>query len=95
MKAILAGTLALVLGLPLLSSQAIAAPAQTTSRHGLIDINTASESDLESLRGIGPVMAKKIIQGRPYKSKDELARRNIIPKSAYAPIKDELIAHRI
>jgi competence protein ComEA len=45
------------------------------------------------LHGIGPVMAKKIIQGRPYRSKDELVRRKIIPVSAYSPIKDHVIAH--
>jgi hypothetical protein len=71
---------------------AAAAPAQSATRK-IIDINSASETDLEHLQGIGPVMAKKIIQGRPYKSKDELVRRHILPVSAYGPIKDHVVAH--
>jgi len=49
---------------------------------------------LQQLPGIGPVMAVKIVKGRPYKSKDELVRRKVIPPSAYGPIKDKVIAHR-
>jgi|KBSMisStandDraft_5_1062788.scaffolds.fasta_scaffold5259032_1 competence protein ComEA len=71
---------------------AAAAPAQTAT-HKVLDLNSASETDLEQLQGIGPAMAKKIIQGRPYKSKDELLRRKVIPVSAYGPIKDHVVAH--
>lgn len=71
----------------------LAAPAQTAT-HKVIDINSASEADLEQLQGIGPTMAKKIIQGRPYRSKDELVRRKIIPVSAYTPIKAHVVAHQ-
>lgn len=71
-----------------------AAPAQTAT-HRIIDINSASENDLEQLQGIGPAMAKKIIQGRPYKSKDELVRRHILPVSAYEPIKGHVVAHHL
>jgi competence protein ComEA len=79
-------------GLAAVPQQATAAPAQTAT-HKVLDLNSASQSDLEQLHGIGPVMAKKIIQGRPYRSKDELVRRKIIPISAYGPIKDHVIAH--
>ncbi len=40
----------------------------------LIDINTASQSELDSLPGIGEVYAKRIIEGRPYRSVDDLKR---------------------
>lgn len=83
---------ALALGAGSLAQGAAAAPAQIAT-HKIVDINSASETDLEQLHGIGPVMAKKIIQGRPYRSKDELVRRKIIPVSAYAPIRDHVIAH--
>ncbi len=79
-------------GVAALPQQAAAAPAQTAT-HKVLDLNAASETDLEQLQGIGPVMAKKIIQGRPYKSKDELVRRHIIPVSAYGAIKAQVIAH--
>lgn len=41
---------------------------------GPVDINTASKRELETIPGIGPVLADRIIQGRPYRSVDELRR---------------------
>jgi DNA uptake protein ComE-like DNA-binding protein len=97
MKILFAGAVAVALALPFSGYEAVGAAAQssTSIKHGLIDINSASQSDLESLKGIGPVLAKKIVDGRPYKSKDELARRHIIPQSEYGKIKDQVIAHHI
>ncbi len=40
---------------------------------GEIDINTADERELQLLSGIGPVLAQRIIEGRPYKTVDDLA----------------------
>lgn len=59
---------------------------------GLIDINTASEKELASLPGIGEARAKAIVKNRPYKGKDDLKNRKIIPDSAYAQIQDKVIA---
>ena len=36
--------------------------------------------------------AAKIIAGRPYKGKDELVEKNIIPQAVYDKIKDKIIA---
>jgi DNA uptake protein ComE-like DNA-binding protein len=60
----------------------------------LIDINSASPAALEALHGIGPVRAAAIIKGRPYRGKDELVKRNIIPQNVYDGIKDKIIAHQ-
>jgi competence protein ComEA len=58
----------------------------------LIDINTATQAELEPLKGIGPVRAAAIVKGRPYKGKDELVQKKIIPKSVYDEIKGQIIA---
>jgi len=62
--------------------------------HGLIDINSASRQDLESLQGIGEAYAQKIIDHRPYREKSDLVRLKIIPESTYHAISDKIIAHQ-
>lgn len=44
-----------------------------------VDINSASEKDLDSLPGVGPATAKKIIAGRPYSSAADLSRAGLKP----------------
>lgn len=58
---------------------AIPVPVVTT---GKININTASQSELENLRGIGPAKAQLIIAGRPYATVDDLTEvKGIGPKT--------------
>ncbi len=76
-----------------LQSGATSRPASAAKKSGLIDINSASAEELDALPGIGPVMAQKIIAGRPYRAKTELVTRKILPQSAYDKIKGQIIAH--
>ena len=72
-----------------------AAPAATTTapaQAGLIDINSASKDQLDALPQIGSARADAIIKGRPYKAKNELVDKKIIPQNAYDAIKDKIIA---
>jgi len=70
-----------------------AAPAAATAKaEALLDLNTASRDELVKLKGIGDARADAIIKGRPYKGKNELVDRKIVPENVYNDIKDKVIA---
>lgn len=78
---------------PAAPNKSTAAPRRAaTPSAPLLDINSASEEELRALKGIGDKRAADIIQNRPYKGKDELVQRKIIPAAVYAGIKDKIIA---
>src|SRR3990167_3970618 len=53
----------------------------------LININTATESQLDTLPGVGPATAQKIITSRPYSSPEELLGKKAVGQSIYKKIK--------
>jgi DNA uptake protein ComE-like DNA-binding protein len=57
-----------------------------------VDLNSASEEQLRTLPGVGPARAQAIIAGRPFAGKDDLVKRNILPKNVYDGIKERIIA---
>jgi DNA uptake protein ComE-like DNA-binding protein len=60
----------------------------------LLDINTATADQLTALPGMGPAYAARVIAGRPYTAKNQLATRGILPKDEYERIRELIIAHR-
>ena len=94
MRAFLAAILGLALAIAEVPSvkKATDATKKATAATNLLDINSASEDQLKALPGIGDAYSKKIIAGRPYKGKNELVDKKILPAATYAKIKDLVIA---
>ena len=76
------------------SKMAPAPKAETKAapKADLLDINSATADQLKALKGIGDAYSAAIIKGRPYKGKDELVSKKIIPQNVYNEIKDKIIA---
>jgi competence protein ComEA len=74
------------------SASVASASASASAKVSLIDINSATQAELSQLPKIAEARSAAIIKGRPYKSKDQLLSKKIIPADVYAGIKDLIIA---
>ena len=91
--AVIAMLIAFNVGAPVFAADK-AADKSAQKSAALIDINAATTEQLQTLDGIGDARAKAIIKGRPYKGKDELVDKKILPEGVYEKIKDRIIAHQ-
>ena len=77
---------------PAAAAETKPAAAAEKKAEALLDLNTASRDELMKLKGIGDARADAIIKGRPYKGKNELVDKKIVPENVYNDIKDKVIA---
>lgn len=57
---------------------------------GMVNLNKATAAELESLPGVGPVTADKIIAGRPYSDPQELVEKKIVNLRVWEQIQDKI-----
>ncbi len=85
---------------PVAAAPAATTPAATTpaakpakpekivkSTTAVVNINTGTSEELQTVKGIGKATATKIIAGRPYKAVDDLDTKKVIPHSSYTKLK--------
>ena len=92
LRSLALATTLLFTAFPVFSLQTHTKPPAATAPAGKIDINTATANQLKAFPGIGEVYSKRIIDGRPYASKNLLISRGILPSATYNKIKDQIIA---
>ena len=61
-------------------------------RAGQIDINSASAAQLETLPGVSPLVARRILANRPYSSTEDLVAKAHLRQSEYDRISDRVVA---
>ena len=76
------------------SPQAAAKSGQVPPPEARIDINHASIAELLEVPGMTPSWAARIVRFRPYRTKQDLLDRGVLPSDVYDRIKDYVIAHR-
>jgi competence protein ComEA len=73
---------------PVVSSSSDSVTSANVTSSGPVSINSGSESELDSLPGVGPVTAQKIISNRPYSSIDELVSKKAVGQKEFDKIKE-------
>jgi DNA uptake protein ComE-like DNA-binding protein len=68
-------------------------PIKPINQPSIVDINTAPETDIVSI-GIDRAVAKKIVDGRPWRSKRDLVTKQVLTKEQYEKFKNSLVAKR-
>ncbi len=71
-----------------------AVASSTSGEAARVDLNRATQAELEALPGIGPVTARKILDSRtsaPFKQPDDLVSRGLVRTGVYDEIRDLVI----
>lgn len=95
MKKIVGG---MILGFALLAGTAVAdTPARKPApppakKVAVVDINHASQQELEAIPEIGTDYCHHIMMGRPYETTQQLVERGILPQETYDKVKTRLVA---
>lgn len=74
------------------ASKTASAKPSAAAQGGLLDINTATDDQLKGLPGIGDAYSKRIIAGRPYRAKNQLVSKGVLPQATYDKISSMIIA---
>lgn len=77
---------------PASQSETVKVGSASSGDTKLIDINSATLADLKSLPGVGTAYARKIVEGRPYASVDDLKARKVLSSGTYDKIRDRISA---
>ncbi|MBK8266271.1 MAG: helix-hairpin-helix domain-containing protein [Nannocystis sp.] len=56
-----------------------------------VNVNEASAAELASLPGIGPVLAARVIEGRPYSKIEDLQRVKGIGRKRFARLRERAL----
>ena len=90
--------LAVVVAAILLIAFSVQHCSRTTDRHLgkgslVVNVNEATARELQTLPGVGPARAERIIQSRPYQSVDELFQKRALPRTVVdangSPVEDK------
>ena len=60
---------------------------------GPLDVNKASLSEIEQLPGVTPSMARRIYEGRPYATVDELVERGLLSERELERVRKKITIH--
>jgi competence protein ComEA len=76
------------------STMAPSSPKSTAAvpKADLVDINSATAAELRMLPGVTDSDAAKIVQGRPYTDKSQLASKKVVSEATYDKIRDHVVA---
>ncbi|MDE2060719.1 MAG: helix-hairpin-helix domain-containing protein [candidate division NC10 bacterium] len=75
------------------SGRNVAAEESTTAIKSTpykVDLNSASIRELKQLPGMGPELAERVLQHRPYHKLDELISRKVLGRKEFARIKERI-----